>query len=222
MRLSVVIPVYNAEKYIETCLNSIIPQLTEDDEIILINASSKDNSETICNKYVERNNNIKLYNIENGGPSVSRNAGIKHATGKYIIFIDGDDYIEKNYIETMLKNVKEKQLVICSYKMVKYENGEETIKRYSNKEEVLTSEDMIKVYEKELFSLVWNKIFEREIIVKNNILFNTKFYKGEDLLFNLEYMKYIERVKVIPDVLYNYIIKKTGVNKSYKEPIENN
>ena len=58
--------------------------------------------------------------------------------------------------------------------MVKYENGEETIKRYSNKEEVLTSEDMIKVYEKELFSLVWNKIFEREIIVKNNILFNTK------------------------------------------------
>ena len=115
MRLSVVIPVYNAEKYIETCLNSIIPQLTEDDEIILINASSKDNSETICNKYVERNNNIKLYNIENGGPSVSRNAGIKHATGKYIIFIDGDDYIEKNYIETMLKNVKEKQLVICSY-----------------------------------------------------------------------------------------------------------
>ena len=60
---------------------------------------------------------------------------------------------------------------------------------------------MIKVYEKELFSLVWNKIFEREIIVKNNILFNTKFYKGEDLLFNLEYMKYIERVKVIPDVL---------------------
>lgn len=221
MRLSVVIPVYNAEKYIETCLNNIIPQLTEDDEIILINASSKDNSETICNKYVERNSNIKLYNIENGGPSVSRNAGIKHATGKYIIFIDGDDYIEKNYIETMLKNVKEKQLVICSYKMVKYENGEETIKRYSNKEEVLTSEDMIKVYEKELFSLVWNKIFEREIIVKNNILFNTKFYKGEDLLFNLEYMKYIERVKVIPDVLYNYIIKKTGVNKSYKEPIEN-
>ena len=72
MRLSVVIPVYNAEKYIETCLNSIIPQLTEDDEIILINASSKDNSEVICNKYVERNNNIKLYNIENGGDVYKR------------------------------------------------------------------------------------------------------------------------------------------------------
>lgn len=221
MRVSVVIPIYNAEKYIEKCINSIIPQITKEDEIVLINAGSTDNSETICKKYVEENNNVKLYYIQNGGPSVSRNAGIEHAKGKYIIFIDGDDYIESNYIETMLKNVKEKQLVICSYKMVQYESGEETIKRYSNKVEMLNKEDMVKVYEKELFSLVWNKIYERDIIVNNNILFNTNFYKGEDLLFNLDYMKYIESVKVIPDILYNYIIKKTGVNKSHKEPIEN-
>lgn len=221
MRASIIIPVYNAEKYIEKCMNSIISQTTEEDEIILINASSTDNSEKICNKYVEKNSNIKLYNIENGGPSVSRNAGIKNAKGKYIIFIDGDDYIESNYIETMLNNIAEKQLVICSYKMVQYESGEETIKRYSNKTEILNKEDMIKVYEKELFSLVWNKVYERDTIVSNNILFNTNFYKGEDLLFNLEYMKYIESVKVIPNILYNYIIKKTGINKSHKEPIEN-
>lgn len=69
---------------------------------------------------------------------------------------------------------------------------------------------MIKVYEKELFSLVWNKIFEREIIVKNNILFNTKFYKGEDLLFNLEYMKYIERVKVIQMFYIIILLKRLG------------
>mgnify|MGYP006070420423 FL=1 len=221
MRVSVIIPVYNAEKYIEKCLNSIIPQLTLEDEIILINASSTDKTEEICSNYVKENNNIKLYNIENNGPSSSRNAGIKKATGKYIIFIDGDDYIEPDYISTMLKYVKERQLVICSYRMVQYETGTETIKKYSDKVEVLTKDDMIKVYEKELFSLVWNKIFERDIIIDNNIQFNTKFYKGEDLLFNLEYMKYIENVSVIPNVLYNYIIKKTGINKSYKEPIEN-
>lgn len=221
MRVSVIIPAYNVEKYIEECIDSVIPQITDEDEIILINPSSTDNTEEICKKYVERHNNIKLYTVENGGPSVSRNTGIKNASGKYIVFIDGDDYVENDYIETMLKNVKEKQLVICSYKMVKHEIGEETIKRYSNEEKMLSPEDMIKVYEKELFSLVWNKIFEREIIEKNNILFDEQFYKGEDLLFNLEYMKYIESVKVIPNVLYNYIIKKTGINKSYREPIEN-
>lgn len=221
MRTSIIIPVYNAEKYIEKCINSIIPQTTDEDEIIIINSSSTDKSEEICKKYVEENSNIKLYNIENGGPSVSRNAGIRNANGKYIIFVDGDDYIENNYIDTMLKNVKEKQLVICSYKMVQYESGKEIIKRYSNETKVLTPEEMIKVYEKELFSLVWNKIYERDIIVNNNILFNTKFYKGEDLLFNLEYIKYIENIKIIPDVLYNYIVKKTGINKSYREPIEN-
>lgn len=221
MRTSIVIPVYNAEKYIEKCIDSIIPQITDEDEIILINSSSTDRSEEICKKYVEKNSNIKLYRIENGGPSVARNAGIKNASGKYIIFIDGDDYIENNYIDTMLKDITDKQLVICSYRMVQYESGEETIKRYSNATEVLKPEDMIKVYEKELFSLVWNKVFERDIIVNNNIWFDTKFYKGEDLLFNLEYMKHIESVKVIPDILYNYIMKRTGVNKSYKEPIEN-
>lgn len=221
MRTSIIIPVYNAEKYIKKCLDSIIPQITDEDEIILINASSTDKTEGICNGYVEKNKNVKLYTIENKGPSASRNAGIKSACGKYIIFIDGDDYIEENYVETMLKSIEEKQLVICSYKMVQYESGEEIIKRYSTEIEMLTQDDIIKVYEKELFSLVWNKVYERDIIVNNNICFDTRFYKGEDLLFNLEYIKYIKSIKVIPDVLYNYIIKKTGINKSYKEPIEN-
>lgn len=221
MRASIIIPVYNAEKYIEKCIESILPQLTKEDELILINASSTDNSKKICETFAEQNSGVIVYTIENAGPSKSRNEGIKRAKGDYILFIDADDYVEKNYVSKMLSEVEENEMVICSYYRIQEESQEKFEKKYCNQTKVISKEKMIELYEKELLSIVWNKIYKRELIEKYNILFDEAITKGEDLLFNLDYVQYIDKLKVLPDKLYYYISKKTGINRSFKEPLEN-
>ena len=220
MRVRIIIPAYNAEKYLEKCIESIFPQLTSEDEIILVNPSSTDETKKICENYVHKHNNIKLYNIEKSGPSKTRNVGIDNANGKYAIFLDADDYVEPNYLEIMLQQVEKDQLLICAYKMIQQESGKENIKQFSKQIELVEFENITKLYEKELLNLVWNKIYDLELIKKNNIKFDERYYKGEDLLFNLKYIQYINSIKVIPNVLYNYISKKTGINKSHREPLE--
>ena len=120
----------------------------------------------------------------------------------------------------MLHLVEKDQLLICAYKMIQQESGKENIKQFSKQIELVEFENITKLYEKELLNLVWNKIYDLELIKKNNIKFDERYYKGEDLLFNLKYIQYINSIKVIPNVLYNYISKKTGINKSHREPLE--
>lgn len=114
-RISIIIPVHNVEEYLEKCLNSIIFQINEQDEIILINDNSQDSSEEICKKFAEQYNNVKFENGAYGGPSKTRNIGIKMATGKYIMFVDSDDYLKNNYISRMIKDIEKYELRVCSY-----------------------------------------------------------------------------------------------------------
>lgn len=221
MRLSIIIPAYNVELYLKKCIDSILPQIGEEDEIILVNPASTDKTQQILEEYAKQNSHIHYYTIERAGPSKTRNIGIQKAKGKYILFLDADDYIEENYIERMLEERKDHELVICSYRMIQEETGETQIKQYSQKKEEISFDKIPVLYEKELLNLVWNKIYETSIIQENHITFNEKYTKGEDLLFNLAYIQKVNSIKVIPDILYNYIRKKTGVSRSYIEPIEN-
>lgn len=222
-RISIIIPVYNTEKYLAKCLDSIIPQLTNDDEIILIDDCSKDNSLAICKEYETKNNNIKVISQKCGGPSKTRNVGIENAEGKYLVFIDSDDYLEKNYISKMLENVEKYDLKVCGYSFVTEETYNVTSKLFDDKgSREISKSEIIFLYEKELLSLVWNKIYHANIIKENNIRFDESVTKGEDLLFNLDYILHIDTpIYVINEELYYYISKKTGINKSFKEPIEN-
>ena len=111
--ITTIIPVYNAEQYLEECLESIENQIEKFDEVILINDGSTDNSLKICEKYCKRNNYFRLINQENQGQAKARNVGIKQATGNYIIFIDSDDYIENSMIETLLKSIKQTNADVC-------------------------------------------------------------------------------------------------------------
>lgn len=222
-RISIIIPVYNAEKYLEKCLDSIIPQITNDDEIILIDDCSKDSSLAICKEYETKNNNIKVISQKCGGPSKTRNVGIENAQGQYLAFIDSDDYLGKNYISKMLENVEKYDLKVCGYSFVIEETNNATSKIFDdNESREISKNEIIFLYEKELLSLVWNKIYHANIIKKNNIRFDESVTKGEDLLFNLDYILHINTpIYVINEELYYYISKKTGINKSFKEPIEN-
>ena len=225
-RISIIIPVHNVEEYLEKCLNSIIFQINEQDEIILINDNSQDSSEEICKKFAEQYNNVKFENGAYGGPSKTRNIGIKMATGKYIMFVDSDYYLKNNYISRMIKDIEKYELRVCSYyfeypdiKKIKPQKYDE--EKTENETIEIMKDDFITLYSRQLLNLVWNKIYYANIIKENNILFDENVTKGEDLLFNLEYIKHINtNIAVINEPLYYYVSKKTGLNRSFKEPIE--
>lgn len=222
-RISVIVPVHNAEKYLEKCLNSIIPQLNDQDEILLMNDWSTDSSTQICEEYSKKYNNIFTQYNENGGPSKTRNLGIEKATGKYLLFIDADDYLKENYVHKMLEDIENYELTVCSYSFVYEDLNKMQEQKYSNKLGNLTipKDDFIKLYHVQLLNLVWNKIYRADIVKKNNIRFNEKITKGEDLLFNLDYIAHINTdIKIINESLYYYVTKPTGLNRSFREPIE--
>lgn len=117
--VSVIVPVYNAEHFIEKCIHSILNQSYKNIELILVNDGSTDNSVKICDSFAKIDNRIKLIHQANSGPSVARNNGIYNAKGKYIQFIDADDYIEENMIETLVNEMeKGLDIVICGYKRI--------------------------------------------------------------------------------------------------------
>ena len=188
-RISVIVPVHNAENYLEKCLNSIIPQLSDQDEILLMNDWSTDSSTQICEEYSKKYNNIFTQYNENGGPSKTRNLGIEKAAGKYLLFIDSDDYLKENYVVKMLEDIENYELTVCSYSFVYEDLNKIQEQKYSNKlgNVIIPKDDFIKLYHVQLLNLVWNKIYRADIIKKNNIRFDEKITKGEDLLFNLEF-----------------------------------
>lgn len=219
-RCSIIIPAYNMENYIEKCLKSILNQINEEqDEIIVVDDGSIDKTLEICMKYHKKYKNIKVIEIENSGPSTARNIGIEEAKGKYMIFIDADDYIENDYISFMLEKIQKYSLVICGYNLI----NEKNIKKiyYSEKEEVLDKSQIIYIYEKKLLNALWNKIYITKVIKENNIKFNKRYYKGEDLLFILEYIAHIEgKIFVSNKILYNYELKQSGLNLKKDESLE--
>ena len=222
-RISVIVPVHNAENYLEKCLNSIIPQLSDQDEILLMNDWSTDSSTQICEEYSKKYNNIFTQYNENGGPSKTRNLGIEKAAGKYLLFIDSDDYLKENYVVKMLEDIENYELTVCSYSFVYEDLNKIQAQKYSNKlgNVIIPKDDFIKLYHVQLLNLVWNKIYRADIIKKNNIRFDEKITKGEDLLFNLDYIAHINtEIKIINESLYYYVTKPTGLNRSFREPIK--
>lgn len=218
-RLSIVIPIYNAEQYIDKCLSKLLKQISSDDEVILINDGSSDGSEEKCKYYQETQPNVRYYTTVNGGPSKARNEGLKKANGKYLIFLDSDDYIEDNYISQMLKYIENFDLVVCGYNIVKEFNGK--TEKISIKSRSYSKEDIIDLLcNSELINVLWNKIYKLDIIKKYNIQFDEEEFRGEDLLFNLDYAKNIENVYVTEEILYNYIMKSNGLNMGYNENLK--
>ena len=124
--ISVIVPIYNVEKYINRCIDSIIEQTYTNLEIILVDDGSTDNSGSICDEYAKKDNRIKVIHKENGGVSSARNVGLDTAIGQYITFVDSDDYIEKKYCEILLKTLKKQKAdcVACGYNRI-YKNKEE-------------------------------------------------------------------------------------------------
>lgn len=203
--VSVIVPVYNAEKTIEKCLKSLINQTYKDIEIILINDGSVDKSMEICEKYKKNNTNTILINKKNEGPGKAREEGLKYAKGKYISFIDADDYIDLNFYSILIKKMEENEanIIQCGYKTVDV-NGKcigisklknrQTVGKYNNAKAY--------VYQKNTNNFLWNKIFEKKLF--KDVLFEHLF-AGEDACVLTQLYSNANKVLTIPDKLYYYV-----------------
>lgn len=208
-KISIIVPVYNAEKTIDKCIESIIHQTYENIELILVNDGSKDSSLKICSQYASNDMRIHVIDSENKGVSEARNIGLKEASGDYILFCDSDDFVSPYWAETMRSKYEPNMLIMC--KLATFDNDETTcniqIKEFENL--IIDKKDFI--YYREIgIGSPTNKLFESKIIKKYNIKFSNKLSLGEDLLFVLEYLCHITgKIKLLDIPLYYYRVTNT-------------
>lgn len=210
-QISVIVPVYNVEKYLHRCVDSILAQTFTDFELILVDDGSSDNSGIICDEYAGIHNNVKIIHQKNQGVSVARNVGLDIAEGEFIAFIDSDDTVDKTYLEILYQN-GEFDFVTAGFNMQysdcswhKYEFPDITTD-YRN-----VSSYPSKFMGKYYFGSPWAKLYKRKIIKENNIFFPLDIHSGEDTIFIFRYLKYVTIIKILPLSGYNYYFYETSL-----------
>lgn len=200
--VTVIVPIYNAEKYLGECIDSIVNQTYKNIEIILVNDGSKDKSIDICQEYANKDARIKIIDKQNSGVSDTRNEGIAKSNGDYLMFVDSDDTIDKMCVEKMVNESREKTFIIGN--ILRYKGKYEKIQNYNNTTKEYSKIDFLLLYKKMLINAPVARLYDANIIKNNNICFNRKISLGEDLLFNFEYLNNIEKITLISDYMYYY------------------
>ena len=213
-KISIIVPVYNTEKFLEKCLNSLINQTLKDIEIICINDGSTDKSLQILEKFANKDKRIQIINQTNSGLSVARNIGIKKAKGEYIGFVDSDDWVDLNFFEQLYINVKKYNADIgaAGIKRVRSYKWKYHIKL--EKEEVI--QDTNKKFKKcdvPEKCYVWNKIYKLSELQKLNINFEPNVY-FEDRLFTAQVLINLKTLVTVPDIYYNYWTNPNSIVKT--------
>lgn len=224
--VSIIVPVYNVERYLKKCIESIINQTYSDIEVILINDGSTDSSYTICKVYAEMDDRIILINKKNEGLSSARQNGIDRASGKYFCTVDSDDYIENNFVEKMFKKISSENSDICVCATRHFNNEMSRVrgfKHVSNFSDNITLDNLIGNYNnllgKYYMSDSWNKIYRMDFVKKSKVYFTLdKEFNGTDLLYNHLLMLHLPKISVLNDPLYNYqILENSRVRRKNKE-----
>jgi glycosyltransferase involved in cell wall biosynthesis len=224
-KISIIVPVYNAEKYLRQCLDSIINQTLKEVQVIIINDGSTDNSKQIILDYVNKDSRILFIDSTNEGVSDARNKGMEKATGKYVGFVDADDYIEAGMYQRLFEVAEETgaSLAICNSMIVA--DHVESKKRLALKNEnVVTSDKAGLVLDFLAFKYDyanWNKIYALEIIKKYRLKFHENLAIWEDLLFNLQFIAYVKRMVTLDESLYYYRIHNASVMSGSKLFVSN-
>lgn len=229
--VSVIIPVYNVEKYLRKCLDSVVKQTYTNLEIICVNDGSPDNSAAILEEYAKSDSRIKIINQENKGLSGARNTGIDAATGAYIVFVDSDDWIDKKTVAAAVSKAENADTVMWGYvrefadKAIekKIFDGDRSFDKNETRElhrrlAGLCGAELANPENTDALVTAWGKLYTADIIKKNNLQFvDTKIIGTEDLLFNMQYFCFAERCYFI-DKPYNHYRKdnETSLTRRYK------
>nr|WP_194191072.1 glycosyltransferase [Clostridium chrysemydis] len=218
-KVSVVVPIYNVENYLDKCINSIINQSLKDIEIILVDDGSTDNSLKIIEDFKKRDNRIKVIQKKNGGQGSARNEGIKIASGEYIGFVDADDYIDLDMYEKLYKEANGKlDICVCSRKSINDEGKELIkIKAESIKNKAFNISEYVEGYLMQSHTLiVCNKIYDKNLLIDNRITFKEFNEIGsEDTLFNLEVLRNCKNIGVVSETYYNQISRTGSTTRKY-------
>ena len=223
IKVSVIVPVYNVEKYLRQCLDSLVNQTLKEIEIICINDGTKDNSVEIINEYVKRYPNIILINQENQGLGMARNNAMKYAKGDYIAFVDSDDWVDLDMYEVLYNKAIETDadIVECDYRMV-FENSTKIKNRtlfgslHTWKKFPIACGKIFdwKYVKTQVFSglrcMVWNRLYKRSLIFDNNLSFPKG--KGEDYPFSLDAVLSAKSIVHCGKILYNYRIREASIS----------
>lgn len=227
MKLSIIIPCYNVEKFVQKCVESILVQKRFDIEIILVNDGSTDDTITVLEYLAQKDTRIKRINQENQGLSGARNSGIKKTSGEFLMFVDADDWLEENAFEKISKIFNYEDLFCFSYNRF-FQN--KIIPRNLNLNGVfeasfiqrrivgLLGEELKDPSQADSLVTAWGKIYKTEIIKKNNLEFvDTKIIGTEDALFNIQYLEFAKQVRVLNLPLYNYLkVNEVSLTRLYK------
>lgn len=205
VKVSIIIPIYNAESKLKRCINSILSQTYSDFELILVDDGSTDSSAVVCKEIYEKDKRIRYYKKENSGASDTRNYGIKRARGEYIAFSDADDWVEPSWLASMVENIYDTDLVIQGY-ICHALNGEIRLRSINNEHIFKDGYSCAcrKLMDKAHMGYLWSMLFKNNIIRDNNLFLYKKMSFQEDLDFILRYLIHTKSFKTIEICAYHY------------------
>ncbi|PMC80344.1 hypothetical protein CJ191_01935 [Aerococcus viridans] len=214
--ISVIMPVYNVEKYLKRSIESVINQTYKHWELIIVNDGSTDNSLDICQLYANKDKRVKVFNQSNSGSGVARQNGLNRAIGDYICFIDPDDFIHENAFYhniTILLEYSPDLVVNGYFKYAKHSKGSPFVERQMHKlEGMFNKEEFISNFNEFEFvspRALWNKLYRRDFLMRNNIKFSSQ-RTGQDAVFNYNVLKYINNIYIDKDSFYYYDMSREG------------
>ena len=216
--ISVIIPIYNVEKFLKRCLDSVLHQVDITFEIILVDDGSTDSSAQICDEYAEKYPDIKCLHISNSGPATAKNIGYSQATGNYIAFIDSDDEIKPNMFSTMLQSgyKHDADIVCCNYMQIN-EDGSYEHTQHTGKEYVLNQDEALKaiLIKDKIYSQCWTKVYKRATIEAYHIRNTDGLKTDEDFIYNIQAFACSKTVCIVDEPLYIYSHRRTSLSKDY-------
>lgn len=216
-QISVIVPVYNVEKYIHRCVDSILSQTFGDFELILVDDGSPDNCGAICDEYAAKDSRVRVIHQKNGGLSAARNAGIDAAVGKYIMFCDSDDYVAKNWCDEMHNAIVENPLAFVVSNVARVSNYQvaPTSVMYDNEKTPFVATSYFELYKKSVSAYACNKIYNRTILQARNLRFDTSCRYAEDVEFNVQYCLHCETIVYIDREMYFYVQNEDSIMHRY-------
>jgi len=218
-KISVIVPVYKVEQYLSRCIDSMLEQTFTDFELLLINDGSTDDSGKICDEYAEIDSRIRVFHKKNEGVSSARNLGLKEAISEWICFVDSDDWVDKTYLEDFFLYPVAKNSIVVQGISYEFQDHKKRIFFSYNNGLYDANSSNNGVVENELFhnGCPYAKLFEKQIIKANKIIFNESISLNEDHLFVLEYYKYIDNINLLSAMNYHYWFDyfETSLTKKY-------
>ena len=202
-KISIIVPVYNVERYLRRCVDSIVAQSFQDWELLLIDDGSSDNSGMICDEYAEKEDRIKVFHKKNGGVSSARNVGLDNANGEWIMFVDSDDWIEKTMLEENLIHSECYEVIRCNMKVI---TNNSIIINYNYINEKWTYDEyLLRVVSRQTILGVYAGLFQRTLFNRDSrIRFDLRYTMGEDWLVLFYILKKTRKIKLLDKPLYNY------------------